>query len=107
MAGDLNENVGLGQVEAGVRHLAHEDGVHLRVVLEVLQDADPLRLGGRDVRKRSFSYFAKLFKATCLSKVTHCDLGWLKKIYANFASMRNYLQSFSQLNVIFKNFAQK
>ena len=29
MAGDLDEHVGLGQVEAGVRHLAHKDGVHL------------------------------------------------------------------------------
>jgi hypothetical protein len=29
VAGDLNEDVGLGQVEAGVRHLAHEDRVHL------------------------------------------------------------------------------
>jgi hypothetical protein len=29
VAGDLDKDVGLGQVEAGVRHLAHEDCVHL------------------------------------------------------------------------------
>ncbi len=29
MAGDLDKHVRLRQVEAGVRHLAHEDRVHL------------------------------------------------------------------------------
>lgn len=44
MRGDLYEHVGLGQVEAGVGDLAHEDRVDLGVELEVLQDLDALVL---------------------------------------------------------------
>ena len=44
MGRDLDQHVGLGQVERRVGHLAHEDGVHLGVELEVLQDLDPLAL---------------------------------------------------------------
>ena len=48
----LNQHIGFGQVEAGVGHLGHEYRVHLGIVLEVLEDADPLRLGGRPVDVR-------------------------------------------------------
>ena len=50
----LNEYVGLGQIERGVGHLGHKDGADLGVVLEVLNDADPLGLGGGAVDERPF-----------------------------------------------------
>ena len=44
MGGDLDQHVRLRQVERRIGHLTHEDGVHLGVELEVLQDLDPLTL---------------------------------------------------------------
>ena len=50
LRGDLNEYVGVGQVEGRVRHLRHEYGANQRVVLEVAQDLQPLRLRRRSER---------------------------------------------------------
>ena len=44
MRRDLDEHVRLGQIKRRVGHLTHEDGVHLGVKLEVLQDLDTLAL---------------------------------------------------------------
>ena len=49
LRGDLNKHVGVGQVEARVRHLRHEYGANQRVVLEVAQDLQSLRLRSRPV----------------------------------------------------------
>ena len=48
----LNEYVGLGQIERGVSDFWDEDGADFRVVLEVLDDTDSLRLGGGTVDER-------------------------------------------------------
>lgn len=49
MGGDLDEDIRLRQVEAGVRDLGHKDSVDLGVVLKVLEDLYSLRLAGRAV----------------------------------------------------------
>ena len=46
---DLNEHVGVRQVERRVGHLRHEDGVHLWIVLKVLQDLEAFVLRRRSV----------------------------------------------------------
>jgi len=47
--GDLDQHVGLRDVQAVVAHLGQEDGVDVRVVLEGVQDAGALRVAGRAV----------------------------------------------------------
>ena len=47
---DLNEDVRFREIEAVVGDLGHEDCVDLGVVLEVLQDLQPLALGGGAVQ---------------------------------------------------------
>lgn len=49
MRGDLNQDIGLGQIKRGVGHFGHENRVHFGVELEVLEDLNALALRGRAV----------------------------------------------------------
>mmetsp|Transcript_8973 Transcript_8973/g.22243 ORF Transcript_8973/g.22243 Transcript_8973/m.22243 type:complete len:315 (+) Transcript_8973:112-1056(+) len=49
---DLDDHVGVGQVDRGVAHLGDEDGVVLGACLELLEHAQPLRLRGGPVDER-------------------------------------------------------
>ena len=51
MRRDLDDDVGVGQVDRGVAHLGDEDGVVLGARLELLEDAYPLRLRRRPVNE--------------------------------------------------------
>ena len=63
MGRDLDQDVRLGKVEAGVGHLGDKDGVDLSVVFEVLQDLNPLRLTCGAVNVRSVELRSVMLKS--------------------------------------------